>query len=526
MDLNVDEPIAALASAPGGAMRGIVRISGVRVSDVLSHWFKPLTLANWETARTASSHSGTIVLDDDDSQPVECPVRVMYWPNRRSYTGQPLVELHLPGSPSLLEMVLHECYRHGARPARPGEFTLRAFLAGKLDLLQAEAVLGVIDAQNQIELQTALSQLAGGVSGRLGELRRDLLELLADLEAGLDFVDEDIEFVSRKDILKRLTVAWDFVRELLQQTQERMQSSVRPKAVLAGLPNAGKSTLFNRLAGVHTALVSPEQGTTRDFLTRPITWDGLTFDLVDTAGWEDAATGIGAAAQQQRTTQLQQSQLLIWCSSATLSPAETILDDRLFEECRQHSPAAIRLQTKSDLLKHCAHFCSNPKKESPEPNPLPARPGRGGTSTIAQGDLATQVSTDMTLVESIREPSIDVPLEAGRNAGTTSSGSISFSSVSDLGFFELQKMLRQQLSVDRPNQSQWLGTTAARCRETLEQIAASLERARLAATTPETGDELIAVDLREGLNQLGVILGAIYTDDLLDRIFSKFCIGK
>ena len=475
MNLEIDDPIAALASPPGGAERGIVRISGPGVKDILADWFVPDDSKAWLAAKTARSHTGTIRLDADSS-PVDCPVQILFWPNRRSYTGQPLIELHLPGSPCLLEAVLGEAYRHGARAARPGEFTLRAFLAGKLDLLQAEAVLGVIDAQSHRELQTALGQLAGGISGQLSELRRNLLELLADLEAGLDFVDEDIEFVGRHDVVERLQTARDVIKGLVEQTQDRMLSRVRLKVVLAGLPNAGKSTLFNFLAGAQSALVSPERGTTRDFLTTTVNWDDLSFDLIDTAGWEDRSVGIGAAAQAQRVSQLEQSDLVIWCTSAATNEADQALDDELFQEVCRQSSSVLRVWTKLDLV--------------PE----------GVRNTFESSSRASAVSE--------------------------SSSSLAISVITGEGITDLRRQLQDRLQSGQSGSGQWLGMTAARCRETVELVAASLEAALATAIHQKSGDELIAVDIRQSLDQLGVILGEIYTDDILDRIFSKFCIGK
>jgi tRNA modification GTPase len=474
MDLDLDQPIAALASPAGGALRGIVRISGAGVRGVLSDWFIPDDEDAWMSAKTAASHVGRLRLDSSN-EPIDCPVQVLFWPNRRSYTGQPLIELHLPGSPCLLETALGEAYRRGVRPARPGEFTLRAFLAGKVDLRQAEAGLGGIDAQNQVELQTALSQLAGGVSGRLSHLRRDLLELLADLEAGLDFVDEDIEFVSRHDVVDRLSAAHTFVDDLLRQANDRMQARVSPKVVLAGLPNAGKSTLFNRLAGTNAALVSPEQGTTRDFLTRSVTWDDLSFDLIDTAGWEEGSVGIAAAAQEQRIAQLQQSDLVVWCSSASSSETDVSLDNQLFAQAYTRSPNVLRLLTKIDLV------------------------------DAYRTPIGNESTNDLSSIEVV---------------------TLGVSAITEAGLSNVQTEIRRRLSTEQAGAGQWLGMTAARCREALESIAASLDRAVNAAKVREIGDELIAVDLREALDHLGVILGVIYTDDILDRIFSKFCIGK
>ena len=469
IDLSVDQPIAALASPPGGSARGIVRISGNQVRNVLAGWFEPQDLDTWNSAKSARSHRGMIHLNGQTRQ-LEIPAQVLLWPNRRSYTGQPLIELHLPGSPCLLEAVLNEAYRHGARPARPGEFTLRAFLAGKLDLLQAEAVLGVIDAHDQPELETALAQLAGGISANLSSLRRDLLELLADLEAGLDFIEEDIEFVSRQDVIDRLDRSRKIVDGLMQQTVDRMQSRVRPQVVLAGLPNAGKSTLFNKLAGSNSALVSPERGTTRDFLTRAVNLNGLSFDLIDTAGWEDDARGIAADAQQQRITQLSRADLVVWCTSASLSETERAFDDALLMTQQDKSSSIIRLLTKADLIPLSVH-------ETNESN--------------------------SSLFDTVR-----------------------ISTVSEAGLAGLEDALRRYFGKGHGRSSQWLGMTSARCRETLELLANALERSERAAKVPTVGDELIAVDLRDALDHLGVILGVIYTDDILDRVFSKFCIGK
>lgn len=476
MDLSLDDTIAALSSAPGASERGIIRISGPHIRELLADWFHPDQPQDWQAARIASRHTGRLT-----GVSSRCEIRVdLYdWPNRRSYTGQPLVELHLPGSPPLLEAVLSMVYRRGARPARPGEFTLRAFLAGKLDLLQAEAVLGVIDAHDHRELQAALSQLAGGISGRLSELRRDLLELLADLEAGLDFIEEDIEFVSRVEVLGRVAVARKFVDELLLQTANRMQSRSRARVVLAGLPNAGKSTLFNCLSASHAALVSPIEGTTRDFLQVPVDWSGLAFDLVDTAGWEITDEQIGQVAQRLRSEQVQQADVVIWCTASNLDPARAVLDDELFEMTRRQSRNCFRIQTQID------------------------RP-----VTVKQHSITTEA--------------IDLLAGIADHRGAP----IGISAVTGMGLNELADELRSALAFSGQGSRQWLGTTATRCRESLEAVAATLRHAEESAGFESTGDELIAVDMREALDHLGRILGVIYTDDILDRVFSKFCIGK
>ncbi len=458
MSWHLDDVIVALGSAPGSSLRGLVRATGPAVQSLLTDGFQPDDPAAWNTARVPQRHPGRFAVPGL-SAPL--PMSVHRWPTERSYTGQPLMELHLPGSPPLLEALLAELCRRGARIARPGEFTLRAFLAGKLDLIQAEAVLGVIDADDDAGLRTALEQLAGGVSHRLAALRHDLLNLLADLEAGLDFVEEHLEFVARGELHARLATARLFVEQLAQTTTGRMHHAGHPRVVLAGLPNAGKSTLFNALVGSEAALVSAHAGTTRDFLEATVTWSGVTFDVIDTAGWEVSAQEIAAEAQRLRADQLDRASLILWCTAADASDAEHLVD----RERQQSCPSArlLRIVTKADCI-------------------------------------AEPWDVDGSLLR--------------------------VSALSGLGMVELRETILAHWHRISRTDSTWLGTTAARCQESVQATLAALTQAEQAAADPDVGEELIAVELRDALDHLGRIVGAVYTDDLLDRIFSRFCIGK
>ena len=241
--------------------------------------------------------------------------------DRRSYTREPVAEFHTLGSPPLLEALLRAVCTAGARLARPGEFTLRAFLAGRFDLVQAEAVLGVIDAADRRELDVALAQLAGGLTRPLVELRGSLLDLLADLEAGLDFVEEDIRFVAGGELQRRLAAAADQVEQLRGQMRTRGRTDVEPRVVLVGWPNVGKSSLFNALTGRDAALVSERPGTTRDYLTATLSLGDSTCRLVDTAGSEPTADEpIASAAQRSRQTQSEQARLRLLCLDSTRPP--------------------------------------------------------------------------------------------------------------------------------------------------------------------------------------------------------------
>ena len=289
MTPHPDDTIVALSSAPGSGPRAIIRLTGPTVLSILEPLF---------TLRSPSSHeawkrgvrqrfSGELHLRDF-AQAI--PSTVYFWPAPKTYTGQDLAEIHLLSSPPVVQAVIAECLSLGARAAGPGEFTLRAFLAGKKDLPQAEAVLAVIEARDEADLQSALTQLAGGVSQPLTQLRHDLLNLLADVEAGLDFVEEDIQFISQDELLTRIAAGMAHLTNLRRQLQQRAHVDQRFRVVLVGEPNAGKSSLFNALLGQDSALVSPVAGTTRDYLAAELVVADIPVELIDTAGWQEAAT--------------------------------------------------------------------------------------------------------------------------------------------------------------------------------------------------------------------------------------------
>lgn len=456
---DLDQTIAAPATPPGAALRGILRVSGPNVREELLAGFHPDDPEAWNSATRPEIHAGTFSLEEN----LDYPVTVGLWPTSRSYTGQPMAEIYTLGSQPLLERMLSRLNEAGIRTARQGEFTLRAFLSGRIDLVQAEAVLGVIDSRDEHELETALNQLGGGLSNRMLNVRRDLLELLSDLEAGLDFVEEDIEFVPHADVVRRLHDAEEAVAALLLLSHSRLRSETRAKVVLAGLPNAGKSTLLNRLAGQEAAIVSEISGTTRDYLAVECEVHGQPVLIVDTAGWDVSGDPIMQKAQQFREEQIRQADLVVWCSPYGLADEESQLDAEQRESCQTQSHAFVLLHTKCDLAEEAEN---------------------------TRGELS---------ISSLR-----------------------------VGTGELDALLdriAEELGSGDTGEGGMIGTTSARCAETLRDTQSALARAREAAES-SLGDELVAMELRVALDGLGQVLGLIHTDDILDRIFSKFCIGK
>jgi tRNA modification GTPase len=447
----LDDTIVAVASPPGGAARGVVRLSGPRLRSVLEGCFRPDPPLNLASLSAPTVVPGFLAIAKFAS-PLPC--QLYLWSGNRSYTGQPVAEVHTFGSPPLLEAVVETACAGGARPAEPGEFTLRAFLAGRIDLTQAEAVLGVIDAAGSQELDAALKQLAGGLSQPLHRLRDALLELLAHLEAGFDFADEDLPFISADELLRQLGAAAEQVDQLVKKLAFRGEAAVRVRVALVGRPSAGKSSLFNALTGRIGAIVSDEPGTTRDYLTADLDLDGVKCQLVDTAGIDDempaiAATSIEAAAQEQSHEQRRTAHVRVLCLEAASGD-----HDVQFPQ--------IVVQTKCD------------------------RP--------------------------------DITRPAARSV-------IQTSAVTGEGIAKLKEAIRAAVLQAAGLDTEVVAGTAVRCGESLRMASASLDRARRAVQSG-LGEELIAAEVRVALTELGKVAGAVYTDDVLDRIFSRFCIGK
>jgi tRNA modification GTPase len=441
---DLQDTIVALSSAPGPGTRAVVRLSGPRAFAVAGGVFAPAAALE---PPERGFQEGQVLLPGLHSP---LPVDLYTWPGPRTYTGQDLVELHTLSCPPLLDLLITEVLRHGARAAQPGEFTLRAFLAGKLDLTQAEAVLGIIEASGRDELKQALAQLAGGMARPLQALRDDLLDLLAEVEAGLDFAEEDLRFVEPTELLNRLARALAQVTLLQRQLTQRAVGHRPFRVVLVGRPNAGKSSLFNALAGTDAALVSAAPGTTRDYLVHVLKCGDITIELVDTAGWQSANGSIEQQAQGLGREQAEQADLLLWCveAGAGKEPGSTL-------PAQTSSPAVAEVITKCDL-------------------------------------------------------------------GGSPPGVVATSAVTREGLEQLRAFLVERARAQfRPG----LAPSLSRCRHHVEALLEHLRQAH-GAVLEEEPAEVLALELRAALDELGEMVGAVYTDDLLDRIFSRFCIGK
>ncbi len=484
---RLDDTIGALASPPGAAPRSIVRISGPGLLGVLAQSLTEPSPQRLAAVNRPTRLAARVRLTGWDC---EVPLALLLWPGRRSYTAQPTAELHLPGSPPLVEAVLAHLSRHGMRLAEPGEFTLRAFLGGRIDLTQAEAVLGVIDAGSDAALGAALAQLAGGLSHPLAELREKLLELLAHLEAGLDFVEEDLTFIAPEELVAQVRQARASLAAIEAQLAQRGVAESEPLVVLRGRPNAGKSSLFNRLlGGQQAALVAPWAGTTRDYLmSRWRVSPRLECLLCDTAGvdgeephWAAASAG-GASRGSAGDFDLE--------AKPAASPAQV---------AQWHS---ARQTARADLVLWC---CDGSRPLSAWERRAMNRPTAPGSADGTKRHLLVRTKCDLPRAEDWDLGALEVSAETGQ------------------GLAELSAAVAAALG--ETEAGQMAAPTAARCRDSLVHAGQSLEAAaRLAAQSQ--GEELVAIELRSALDELGRVTGAVVTDDILDQIFSRFCIGK
>ncbi len=438
--MQFDDTIIAQASAHGAAARGILRISGPGSVRSLQDVFEPKIQDCLEClvvhGRLHPWNDSTFV-----------DATIFYWPKGHGYTGEESLEIHTVGSQPILDAIHATLISDKKiRLAKPGEFTMRAFLAGRLDLTQAEAVLGVIDAKSDEALETALDQLAGGVGNAMRRLRRELLDVLAHLEAGFDFSDEDIEFVSINELRRQLETALSDTKTISHRMKNRRLHTEKPRIVLFGPPNVGKTTLFNRLLGSDRGIVSPVPGTTRDYI--------------------EAEWTINATNNREPGSRLA-------CTLVDTAGIDEILDASP-DVMAQH--LAREVLADADLIVFCVEKEGGLTRE--EERFVEANAGR----------LVLYRTKKTNDVENLRREIVD--------------------------------HLRRKFS-----SCDVVETTAVRCRDSLERAVQSLETG-LGLLDPVSDESLVAAEIRVALNALGEIVGEVHTDDLLDAIFSRFCIGK
>ncbi|MGA2231782.1 MAG: tRNA modification GTPase [Tepidisphaeraceae bacterium] len=452
--MRLNDTIAAISSAVGPAARMIVRVSGPNCVDLLRDLCR-------EDFQPPQARPMTLHLCGS-----KAPIWGFTFAAGKSYTGEDLVEFHIPGNPLLARLLLDQLLLRGARPAEPGEFTARAFFNGRMDLSQAEGVAAVVAAANQNELDAGRRLMAGELSRRLRPLMDNIAQTLALIEAEIDFSDQDVRFLSADESAKRIAQVQADLDSLLKQSTRLARLAYEPRILLAGRPNAGKSTLLNALSRSSRAVVSPIAGTTRDALSAQVILPRGAVVLIDVAGLEEA-------------------------DGPSADPIESHMRRRALDEL-QKADAVVLV------------------RDSTDPRPpllLPRAP-----------DLT--VLTKIDLID-VGWASPTISAEGGQCPPYTSMASFDLrvSAVTGDGIEHLRTAL-DTLAFGHSGSAAELALTSRHARA----IEAARDSLHQAALVPAA--ELLAAELRTALDHLGEVLGDISPDDILGRVFSTFCIGK
>jgi tRNA modification GTPase len=454
--VSADETIVAIATPIGRSGIGVVRMSGSAAGSITQRLFRP------HSANATPEHRRAIVgkwLDGDDD-PID-EVVTTFFRSPHSYTGEDVVEISAHGNPLALKRIVESALGAGARMAQPGEFTLRAVASGKMDLLQAEAVRDFIEAQTERQAKTAMRQMEGSLSKHLRPIKEQLIDVVARLEAGIDFAEDDVD-IPPNDVIGRSIepIVLDLSR--IEQTfaYGKMLQRGLQLAIL-GRPNVGKSSLFNQLIGQDRAIVTEIPGTTRDVLTETVNLDGVPLRCADTAGVR-----------------------------ATTDLVESIGVGRTFETMADADLALVVLDGSAALEEDDRHVLEKTAQMR-------------HVIVINKADLPQAL--DRAVLNGA--PRVFVSAKTGE------------------GLNELRKTIRAFLMESQPHLADDLVLTDVRHHEAVSGAIRSLSAAQNALDS-QVPHEMVLLDLYSGLSALNELTGEVVTEDILDRIFSTFCIGK
>lgn len=450
------DTIAAIATGPGAGGVGIIRLSGPQAFAV----------AYAMTGITANARQAHYAQIHDQQQEILDQGLLIQFPGPNSFTGEDVAELHCHGGPVLLRTILRECINCGARQASPGEFSQRAFLNNKIDLVQAEAIADLISSSTEAAARSASRSLSGAFSTQVDALLEQLIRLRVFIEAAIDFPEEEIDFIADSDVLERLEAIESSIAKLLQSARRGRTLRDGLKLVIAGAPNAGKSSLLNQLAEQDTAIVTDIPGTTRDLLREYIQIDGLPLHIVDTAGLRNSADAIEQEGIRRARTEMLSADhiLLVVDNSANAATQDA---PSLISSYGNDLPPDVPIT----LIRNKCDLSQTP-------------------ASLTTGDVVTEICL------------------SARNGD---------------GIDLLRKHLLATAGMADSESSDF--SARERHVHALEDCAEHL-RQGLFQLKQHGAAELIAEDLRYAQDSLGSITGSFSSDELLGEIFSSFCIGK
>lgn len=450
-----EDTIIALATAQGVSAIAVIRVSGKETFSIVQKCFKGANLAK---VPSHTIHFGTVWNRDK----LIDEVLVSVFRNPQSFTKEDSVEISCHGSPVIIKEILKVLIQDGARLAEPGEFTKRAFLNGRFDLAQAEAVADLINAETDNARQAALNQMRGGFSREINHLREELIHFASLIELELDFGEEDVEFAKREDLRDLVVKIQSYLRSLIDSFDQGNVIKNGIPTVIAGKPNAGKSTLLNTLLNEERAIVSEIAGTTRDVIEDEMVLGGINFRFIDTAGLRETQDIIEAMGVERTRDRMKRASLIIYLFDLTQTSLAEIDQEELHLQVL--GVPYIKVGNKLDKADQVL------------------------ISQLANRDFVFISASNKTNIQDLKERI--------------------------LSHFQVKTVKTGDVMV-----------TNLRHYQNLQQTYDALQRVLDGMSQGITGD-FLAMDIRQSLHFLGEITGTITTDDLLDNIFSKFCIGK
>ncbi len=459
------DTIAAIITPPGEGGIGAIRIAGPETPKIVKKIFEPIE---------EKSHQPELfmlrlgyVIDKQGNKLDQ--ITLVEMPEGRSYTGERQAEIFCHGGQYVLRKILEILFEHGARHAEPGEFTRLAFLAGKIDLARAEAVADIISSKTEYAYKSARDQLLGNYSGKVNEIRNRLVRILADIEAAVDYPEEDIESSENKELSGSLIQIIHEIKEL--ENTYRSGRIIREgyKIAIAGRTNAGKSSLFNLFLGRERAIVAATPGTTRDYLSEWIDIDGMAVEITDTAGLRKTRGRVEKVGQKTAREIIAEADLVIW-----------IVDI-----------------TREDWLQEAV-------------------------KDIEVLEIKNRILLALNKIDKIdNDPELNSKGLKKKGLGNY----VFLSCKNGNGFEDLRKKIKESIDVNMPDLTDRLIVTSERHKQKLGLALDSLKKAQK-GLKKEISPELIAFDMRRAVNEIDEITGRIYNEEILENIFSRFCIGK
>ena len=471
--MQIQDTIAALATAPGAGAIAVIRVSGSDALPIVSDLFKAKSGKVLKEQDSHTLHLGNIV----DGKRIIDEALVSIFKGKRSYTGEPTVEISCHGSSYIQQEILQLLFRNGCRAAKAGEFTLRAFINGKMDLSQAEAVADLIASDNAGSHQIAMQQMRGGFSNEIAQLRQELLNFASLIELELDFAEEDVEFANREEFQNLITKITRVLKRLIDSfaTGNVIKNGI-PVAIV-GEPNVGKSTLLNALLNEERAIVSDIAGTTRDTIEDEISIGGIGFRFIDTAGIRETADVIEGLGIKKTFEKISQAQVVLY-----------LINSEKFKD--QAELFTVEIQKIR--------------------NRFPDKPLVLVANKIDHLTEAEQESINKQLAALLSEGNKSAVLLISAKTGT--------------GVEELKEQLLQFVNTGALRNNETL-VTNSRHYDSLLKALEEIEKVQLGIDVGLSGD-LLAIDIREALYHFGEITGQVTNDELLGNIFANFCIGK